>query len=239
MNPSLATTIRLTTRFDQEVVTTLRLESGLSVAVVVVEASTVRLTASVDGSLRGVLRVGTRLQVHMSSERLLGDLEMKAIVVSLQLDGDSLRCTGEYLVPPAERAGFECNLHRAFNERRAYRVEPDAADAIEVDVMSNDARPRHVLASLADLSVLGIGLRVSQEQAKLLAAGMRVRVGFTLPGDRCRVEVDAEVRDCSRFTSLARVGLAFEFKNTDHAARRAVTRYVMARQVEARRNGTG
>ena len=135
-----------------------------------------------------------------------------------------------FLTPSAIRAKLPASLLRAFNERAAFRVEPDVPVAVEL-CMSN--RGFRVPGHMRDISFDGLGVVVHDEAGAQLAPGLDVSAEFRLPGQDRFLICEALIRNRRTLKKgVVLLGLRFNRKSPSSVGShfRDVTEYVMTRQ---------
>lgn len=225
--------LRITADFHK----TVRVECALAGgAVVRARLETVGTTGAVlTLEEAGTARIGDLVTLKIDGTRLAEPFSQLARVEDVRGTASRKVLDVAYVVEPRDRADLELRLRSVFNERRAFRVTPRISDRVTVEVVLEDEPHRRAIAELMDISVLGVGVRVASAYARELECGTPVRLTFRLPGQDAPFAIMAEVRNVLLRSGAGRVGLAFAFRGLDFQSRRAIARYVLARQVEIRR----
>jgi hypothetical protein len=177
------------------------------------------------------LAVGQEVTLYLGLSEAERPLELPARVMNRTDEGELRRYGFQFTdrehlerqLPPA--------LHRLFNRRYAYRVEPDPDSPIEVMLICT-APPLQVRARLVDISPDGMAFAVPLAAESALAAVDRLVACINLPGGRQPPRLGILIRNRSVLGNEVRYGVEFDLERTQDAQRQqaAVTRYVMDRQ---------
>ena len=137
-----------------------------------------------------------------------------------------------FLAPSAIRAKLPAGLLRSFNERAAFRIEPDTPVPVELEAADLGVRAS---GRIHDLSVDGLGVVVDDGAGIQLTPGLDVTAEFTLPGQDRPLTCEALI--CNRRTlrrGAVLIGARFDRERSSDVASqvRSVTDYVMTRQRE-------
>ena len=178
---------------------------------------------------------GAAVVVRFESERIGGTFDAPAVVARHLGSAEEPRLRVAYREGINAEGRFLRKLQSLFNQRRAYRVRPPSGERVPVHF-----RPPGgggwVRGELVDISVLGIAITLPAEAAERVSPGDRARVGLALPGAPTLITARVRVANLLPLgRTRARVGCELAVERLDHAARRAITDYVMRRQLEERR----
>ena len=129
---------------------------------------------------------------------------------------------------PAE---FAARFYRVFNRRRAYRVEPNSASAVEVTVVAGETAQT---AKLDNISATGIALSIDGDSVEPLARSERWVLSFCLPDTEERLTMVATVRHSDRTRQQRSYGLEFNPNETEHfeIQQQVIMDFVMRRLLE-------
>ena len=132
------------------------------------------------------------------------------------------------LQAPAE---FAARFYQVFNRRRAYRVEPNDASAVEVGVLAGELA---LSATLENISATGIALSIEDDSVDPLARSERWRLSFGLPDTEEWLTVVANVRHSDRTRQPRFYGLEFDPNETEHfeIQQQIIMDFVMRRLLE-------
>lgn len=177
------------------------------------------------------LVVGEEVTLYLGLSEAERPLELSARVMNRTDEGELRRYGFEF----TDREQLECQLspvlHRLFNRRHAYRIEPDPDSPIEVMLIC--ASPTlQVRARLVDISTNGMAFDVPLDAESALAAVDRLVACVGLPGGGQPPRLGILTRNRSLLGNQVRHGVEFDLKRTQDAQRQqdAVARYVMDRQ---------
>jgi c-di-GMP-binding flagellar brake protein YcgR len=137
------------------------------------------------------------------------------------------------------RALLDSNLKSLFNEREAFRVQPDARHPVSVEVQL-EGEAKSINARLRDISLLGLGLTVPVEHMKKVRARGTLVTKFILPESDVTIAVESEVRHVRADLDAPRAHIGLRMNDVERLsapATRAIRTFVMARQRELCRMG--
>lgn len=102
------------------------------------------------------------------------------------------------------------HLRSIFNERSAHRVQPEASRPVSV-VLEDDRRALRVHGRVVDVSVHGIGVRLTSAGESSLASSWQVRLSLRLPGSsKPPVVVDGRIRQRRSHGKEVVLGVEFD-----------------------------
>lgn len=136
---------------------------------------------------------------------------------------------------PERLVALPLSLTALFDNRRDFRVTPDARAALHAELLvAGAATP--VSAHVLDISASGIGLRARCDAALLASWGTRITVRVHFPGRSNPFAARARLRNVSAMPGGCRVGLSFAAESAEELAdiQREVGDYVRSRHRELR-----
>ena len=145
-------------------------------------------------------------------------------------DLDGFRCFNfAFLNPSALRAKLPAALLWSFNERDAFRVEPEGLVPVNLQIVGTGSLTS---GRMRDVSVDGFSVLLDDGAAKQLSPGVHVSAEFTLPGHDGPVTFHASIRSRSTLAGSVLIGLRFDRDPSSAfvSQRRTVIDYVMTRQ---------
>ncbi len=184
---------------------------------------------------KDLLQVGDLVQLRVSSDRLPAPLDMHGRLSFVSPDARP-KIGIAFLEWRQHRVILDSELRSLFNEREAFRVEPDTKRPIDVVIEQGAVR---ATARVRDISVLGVGLTAAASLVESLSPDRPVRLQIHLPEVRGAITVAGDLRH-ARVVDGASAVLGFRFEDAatlSPTARRAVGDYVMGRQREVARLG--
>ena len=137
----------------------------------------------------------------------------------------------QFLEWTTARRKLDKRLRSLFNEREAFRVEPDPSDPVEVRFASADGSKSVV--ELRDISVRGLGLRFAHGEGDPPRMKQRVALSIAFPtAPTVVLQVTGEVVMRSVAVEGVLVGVCFEDNKAFQRGEPTIRDYVMQRQVE-------
>jgi hypothetical protein len=114
-------------------------------------------------------------------------------------------------------------IHRLFNQRLDYRVEPDAAEPVEATIKLYEAEPSAALTNsdfqatgrVKDICGVGAAVLLDREVETTLAATDLVAVGFRLPPNDVMLQFTAWIRHRELHEESVCYGLEFDSGRSD------------------------
>ena len=229
---------RVSIATEREVRVSVCLENGQtqSVGLIDVSAGGVAIGVTAEDALD--TRASQKVSVHFDSERLGQPLRIAGHMRHIKYsdDGQSIMYGIAFDPWSDNRLDLTPKLRALFNEREAVRVEPIEDEDIEATLKTN-GHGRSITGLLRDISVFGLGLWFSAEDAQDIISGMNFNLHVDLPTGRQELSVEVEARHILTIGDRTRVGLRFcnEDAKVRRAQQRDITQYVMTRQIEIAR----
>ena len=126
----------------------------------------------------------------------------------------------------------------SFNRRRAFRVEPDPGEAIDIELTWGGET---AFGRLVDISTVGIGIGLTSagitvdldpEAGIVLGPLDRITLSFQLPGCRTRLKIPGIIRNRNPMGKRIRYGIDFLWNESEESQRQAeaIRDYVMRQQ---------
>jgi len=129
-----------------------------------------------------------------------------------------------------ESEALRPQLVRMFNQRRAFRVEPDPHAPVNVTMVSPSGF--QATGCLEKISSIGIGFTTSAQADTGFASIERAEVRVALPPDRKPLRLVAWIRNRHLLDKMIQYGLEFDPHETEHFTEQEqeILIYVMLRQ---------
>jgi c-di-GMP-binding flagellar brake protein YcgR len=231
---------RVTPTFERAVCVELIRDGGQPVRVGVVDISSGGAGVAVPEGTLPTLKNHELIKLRFSSERFADPFEIIAEVRHAMHGTMAIRYGLRFENWEEHREVLGPKLRTLFNEREAFRVEPEAGERLSVEVFPVQGGVA-MGGIIRDISVLGLGVWMRERDVALLESGQHIEARFTLPVSPDPLTCTCEVRHIQRESSLARrmVGLLIVPQRgaAESQLRRVLTDYVMNRQMSARRRG--
>jgi len=195
------------------------------------------------------LRSGQNVTAKISMAALSRSLLTQLVTRSRFDEGRSVRYGFEFADPGKFFGQLDRSLWRLFNQRRAFRVQPDPDESIEVGLTwEAGSAPAQVelpqpvdvalkwkggsaAAQMIDVSVIGIGLIVDAQTT--LSEKAQLTVSFALPEHDSAMQFEGVVRNRRPQGDSVRYGMEFVGRESDRrftAQQKVISDYVMRRQ---------
>ena len=201
-----------------------------------VSAGGVAIGVSVDNALQ--TRSGQQIFVDFHSERLGEPLSIAGHLRHIKRSDDGRNIMYGIAFDPwsESRIDLTPKLRSLFNEREAVRVEPNDDESVEIQMVFN-GHDHCVNGTLRDISVFGLGVWMSVDDAQILSNQAKLTLDFCLPTGQKELSMEVEVRHLQAVGERSRLGLRFcsEDAQVRRAQQRDITQYVMSRQIEIAR----
>lgn len=229
---------RVSLATEREVRVSVCLERGQPQQVGLIDVSAGGVAIGVTAADALDVRASQKVFVHFDSERLGQPLRIAGHMRHTKYsdDGQSIMYGIAFDPWSESRLDLTPKLRALFNEREAVRVEPVEEESIDV-LLEVGETGRSITGVLRDISVFGLGLWFSADDAQHLCDEMKCKLNLNLPTSREELSVDVEARHILTIGDRARVGLRFcnEDAKVRRAQQRDITQYVMTRQIEIAR----
>ena len=210
--------------------------SGFAIKLVDISSGGAGLSAP--ATIRRKLSLGDRVLLKIRSARILKPLQIEGELLHISKGNQTVRLSIAFDNWVRDRKNLDHSLLRIFNEREAYRVQPQGR--INVTVQPND-EGEPFEAELRDLCIQGLGLRLKPEYSARLAVEDEIQISFRFTEPpRFLVESPASVRWLKDHGSkkLQTMGLSLRYDpRAEPQLSRVLTQYVMSRQRDMRRRG--
>lgn len=172
--------------------------------------------------------LGLEQTATFSSPQLRRPIDVRVRALSRVDEDDIHRYDFDYVNQNELKSLLPGALFRLFNQRKAYRVEPDEKTPISVTVKTcRDDGVREIICQLVDISGTGVALLLDQDAEVALAATDEVALTFNLPNYPRAFRLEARIRHRRVVSNRIRVGLEFV-----DGEQEAIVDYVMQRQRE-------
>ena len=184
---------------------------------------------------KDLLQIGDTVLLRVSSERLPAALIMNGRLSFVSTDTRP-KVGIAFLEWRQHRVLLDSDLRSLFNEREAFRVEPDTKRSIEVVLVQGGVR---LATRVRDISVLGAGLAGPSPFVERLSSDRPVVLHIQLPEVRGPIIVSSDLRH-ARVSDGTTALFGFRFEDEaslSPTARRSLADYVMGRQREIARLG--
>ena len=180
--------------------------------------------------------IGDILVVRFENGRLQEPLEIQAALRHEKEEDTNVVYGVEFQSWDDERTRLAPKLRSLFNEREAVRVEPHDADELDVEIHLHG----HTDLSgglLRDISVLGIGIWLQDEDQALLVGKESMTLGVRFDPDDEPMELCVRVRHTQQVGERVRIGAQIvpNDKHDARAQKKRIMAYVMKRQIEVAR----
>ena len=206
------------------------------VGLIDVSAGGVAIGVSAENAL--TTKSGQKIFVDFHSDRLGEPLSIAGHLRHIKRsdDGQSIMYGIAFDPWSESRLDLTPKLRALFNEREAVRVEPNDEEAVDLTLVFN-GHGHSVNGTLRDISVFGLGVWMSVDDAQVLRDKSKLTLDFCLPTGEKALRMEVEVRHFQAVGERSRLGL--QFCSDDAQVRRAqqkdITQYVMTRQIEIAR----
>ena len=201
--------------------------------VVLLDLSAAGAGLELPAGARGMLQDGDLVDLLVRSTQLLAPLSMRGRLCHVDETGPVPRVGMRFVDWRQHRVLLDSALKGLFNEREAYRVEPELRRPVLAEVQVGGLRLK---GRLRDLSVLGAGLWL--EGPSGLSTQQVITLRLQLPEPHLLVQVEAEVCHHRTTDREAAVGLRLLGDRQDAMRlQREISPYVMERQRSLARMG--
>ena len=180
--------------------------------------------------------IGDILVVRFENGRLQKPLEIRAALRHEKSEDCNVVYGVEFQSWNDERHRLAPKLRSLFNEREAVRVEPRDDDELDVEIhLQGNTNLSGGL--LRDISVLGIGIWLQDEDQALLDGKESMTLGVRLEPDEEPMEISVRVRHTQQVGERVRIGAQIlpDEKHDARAQKKRIMAYVMKRQIEVAR----
>lgn len=187
----------------------------------------------------GMLLRDDLVDLKVISTTLSEQVEMRGLVAWLDERAARPKIGMTFVNWREHRALLDSNLKSLFNEREAFRVQPDGRHPVSVEVQLEGV-DKPVTARLRDISVLGLGVTIPVEHMKKVRARGTLVTKFILPDSDVTVAVEGEVRHVRADLDAPRAHIGLRMRDVERLpgpATRAIRTFVMARQRQMCRMG--
>ncbi len=180
--------------------------------------------------------VGSKLTLRFEASRLNDALEIPSTLRRIETADDSVVYGVEFNDWTQHRFRLAPQLRSLFNEREAVRVEPREGDELDVTLEVNGQNAVSP-GLLRDISVLGVGIWLTDDAAQGISAEDSITIGFQLDPDDDQVKLEVRVRHTQTVGDRLRLGVELcDDRNSRLAAtQKRIMKYVMQRQIEVAR----
>ena len=134
--------------------------------------------------------LGELVTVHLQSSKM-GLVEVKATVQKRTELDDTRRFGLAFSEPDVLRAKLSAKLLRLFNQRKAFRIEPNEAAPVDVLVCAEELE---VVGLLRDISADGAGVLIAPESEARLSRVIHVTLKLRLPPEDKPLAFKASIR---------------------------------------------
>jgi len=183
-----------------------------------------------------VSEVGDTLTLRFETGRLTQPLDIPALLCHIKLVENNLIYGISFEQWDGERQSLAPQLRSLFNEREAVRVEPQEDEEVDIKITLH-GRGTTTHGLLRDISVLGIGVWVADEDQEMLGRGEDLTINLHLPAEEESLQLKVAVRHTQHVGERVRVGAQMidegVKKSRDNIKR--ITNYVMKRQIQVAR----
>lgn len=158
------------------------------------------------------LEPGDAVELEFKALVLLRLLRVSAIVRQVDERANDRHYGFEFVDPDAVMRLVPYTLLREFNRRSSRRLELEGP--VEL-IVGKDEDAEKIVASLADLSASGVGLRMSSEKGSFIEHGDPVEVRFSLPEKPSGFHLAGAVRSVRTAGEGLLIGVEFDEQRTD------------------------
>jgi c-di-GMP-binding flagellar brake protein YcgR len=227
---------RVTPNIEREVHVFAIATDGTTQQVGLLDISAGGVSFGVETAQKLVSEVGEKLTLRFETGRLTQPLDIPALLCHIKLIEDNLVYGVSFEQWDGERQSLAPQLRSLFNEREAVRVEPQEDEEVDIKItLYGRGTTTHGL--LRDISVLGIGIWVADEDQEMLGGGESLTIDVHLPAEDESLQLNVEVRHTQHVGQRVRVGAQLNNQGVqlsrEHTKR--ITNYVMKRQIQVAR----
>jgi c-di-GMP-binding flagellar brake protein YcgR len=227
---------RVTPNIEREVHVFAIATDGTSQQVGLLDISAGGVSFGVEADQRLVSEVGDNLTLRFETGRSAEPLEIAALLCHIKLIEGHLIYGISFAQWDGDRQSLAPQLRSLFNEREAVRVEPREDDEVEIQITLH-GRGTITHGLLRDISVLGIGVWVADEDQEMLGNGESLSIDLHLPAEEEVLQLNVKVRHIQHVGQRVRVGaqmLSQDIRLSREQTKR-ITNYVMKRQIQVAR----
>ena len=226
---------RVTPEIERDVSVAVRLQSQALQDIAMLDISAGGIAFAVDTDQKLDVQLSEQILLSFESKRLGKPLEIPGTVRHIHTTKNQVFYGVAFEGWDNTRLNLTPQLRALFNEREAVRVEPREEQDVDVQVTwSNGAT---INGMMRDISVLGVGMWVGEEDDAVFTANDEVSLNFKLGSESESLVLQARVRYTSVAGEQARVGIEIMEQQPAKmsGSRKAITDYVMKRQLEIAR----
>ena len=180
--------------------------------------------------------VGDVLTLRFETGRLQKSLEIQAKLCRQESAESNIIYGVAFEAWANERHGLAPQLRSLFNEREAVRVEPEDDDELDVSIQVAGHSTLDA-GFLRDISVLGVGIWLADENQFSVTENDALTVGIQLNPDEENLEIQVRVCHTQHIGDRVRIGAEIVDGNnrTARAQKKRIMDYVMKRQIQVAR----
>jgi c-di-GMP-binding flagellar brake protein YcgR len=227
---------RVTPNIEREVHVFAIATDGTSQQVGLLDISAGGVSFGVEADQKLVSEVGENLTLRFETGRSAEPLEIAALLCHIKLVEGNLIYGISFAQWDGDRQSLAPQLRSLFNEREAVRVEPQEDHEVEMQITLH-GRGTITHGLLRDISVLGIGVWVADEDQEMLGNGENLTIDLHLPSEDEVLQLNVVVRHTQHVGQRMRVGaqmLSQDIRLSREQTKR-ITNYVMKRQIQVAR----
>lgn len=208
----------------------------MSQQVNLIDISAGGVSIGVSGQDKLKIDVGENLILRFETDRLSDALEINAMLRHIKLVEEHLVYGVSFDQWDSERRSLAPQLRSLFNERQAVRVEPEEDQEIDLEITLH-GHGTVANGLLRDISVLGIGIWIADEDQEVLGAKDNLTIDLRLPSDEEDITLAVTLRHTQHVGDRVRIGAQMVAEDAHQARRNEKTliNYVMKRQMEVAR----
>jgi c-di-GMP-binding flagellar brake protein YcgR len=226
---------RVTPEIERDVSVAVRIQSNDLQDIALLDVSAGGVAFAVETANKLDVELSDTILMSFESKRLGRPLEIPGTVQHIHATMNQVFYGVSFEGWGDTRLNLTPKLRALFNEREAVRVEPREEE--DVDIQINWSNGSSINGMMRDISVLGVGMWVSEEDESILTANDEVSLNFQLGPESDSLVLQARLRYTSMVGEQTRVGIEIMEQQPApmSGSRKAITDYVMKRQLEIAR----